>query len=182
MLRIKGGGRSPGQMPQFPRSALPRYYLGDHMKDTSQTSGSNGRNLNNGRFLGAREFAILSAACARLIPQPEREPFLGVAQAIDHRLAEETAGRWPNSGRFLDGEALRLGLRGLDDLSRARLRVDFTQLDPVRQHQILFSLQNGIAHTGVWHKLSPKHFFDELLQECTEIYHSAPVTEEAVNF
>jgi len=152
------------------------------MKDTSQNPGSNGRKLNSGRFLSVREFAILSAACARLIPQPEREPFLGVAQAIDHRLAEETAGRWPNSERFLDSDALRLGLHGLDDLSRARLRCDFIQLDPVRQHQILFSLQNGIARTGIWDKLSPKQFFDELLQECTEIYHSAPVTEEAVNF
>jgi gluconate 2-dehydrogenase gamma chain len=134
----------------------------------------------NPEFLDARDFATLSAACARLIPQPEREPFLGIARAIDFRLAQKAAGRWPGSVQFLDAASCRLGLQGLNELSQTRLRRDFAGLDPVRQDQILFSLQSGTASGGVWTKLSPSRFFEELLHEATEIYHTAPVTEEAV--
>jgi gluconate 2-dehydrogenase gamma chain len=138
------------------------------------------RKSNSPEFLDARDFATLSAACARLIPQPEREAFLGIARAIDYRLAQKAAGRWPGSVQFLDAASCRLGLQGLNDLAQARLQRDFARLDPVRQDQILFSLQNGTVSGGVWTKLSPQRFFEELLHEATEIYHTAPVTEEAV--
>ncbi len=135
-----------------------------------------------GQFFDSKAFATLSAACARLIPQPEREPFIGVAKAIDHRLAEEKGGRWPANAEFLDGNSFLLGIRGLNESSQARLRRDFAELDPVRQDQILQSLQNGTILGSTWAALSPRRFFEELLSEATEIYHSAPATEEAANF
>jgi hypothetical protein len=131
-------------------------------------------------FLDPHAFATLSAACARLIPQPDREPFLGVARAIDHRLAAQASGQWTPAVQFLDGKTFVLGLRGLDELSRLRLRRQFTHLDAVRQDQILFSLQNGTASGAIWTRLSPRRFFEDLLHESTELYHTAPVTEEAV--
>ena len=131
-------------------------------------------------FFDAHAFATLAALCARLIPQPEREPFLGIARAIDFRAGQKAAGRWPGAVQFLDAASIQLGLQGLDELSRTRLRRDFAQLDPVRQDQILSSLQNGTASGGVWNRISPRRFFEELLHEATEIYHTAPVTEEAV--
>lgn len=139
-------------------------------------------NASNSFSLDPGEFAVLSAACARLIPQPDREPHLGIARAIEHRLTEEAAGHWSRSFQFLDGGSLRLGLRGLNEISRARLRCDFAHLDPVRQDQILLSLKNGTATTGVWRKLAAKRFFEELLLESTEIYHSVPAMDDAVNF
>jgi hypothetical protein len=132
--------------------------------------------------LDPAEFAVLSAACARLIPQADREPHLGIARAIEHRLAEEAAGNWSRSLQFLDGNSLRLGLRGLNEISQARLRCDFAHLDPVRQDQILLSLKNGTATMGVWRKLAAKRFFEELIHESTEIYHSVPAMDDAVNF
>lgn len=131
-------------------------------------------------FLDAHELKTLAAACARLIPQPEREPFLGIAQAIDHRLAAQSAGEWAETAQFLDGSSFKTGLRGLDELSQARLRRDFADLDALRQDQILASIQRGIALGQAWSHLSPRRFFEELLHESTEIYHTAPVTEEAV--
>jgi hypothetical protein len=142
-------------------------------------------NLNPARdrssFLDGQSFAILQAASARLIPQPDREQFLGIARAIDHRLAEETAGRWPR-GRFLDPESFALGLRGLNDLARTRLRCDFAQLDSVRQDQLLQSLQNGTAGGPTWARLSSRDFLTKLSQECNEIYETAPAQDEAVSF
>jgi hypothetical protein len=131
-------------------------------------------------FFDGHSFETLAAVCARLIPQPDREPFLGIARTIDHRLAEQAAGRWPRFPQFSDPDTCRLGLQGLDELSRARLRCDFVRLDPVRQDQILFSLQTGAATGGIWTKISARRFFEELLHEATELYHTAPVTEEAV--
>jgi len=155
---------------------------GDYMKAALAASAPpTGKNPNsNPEFLDPRDFAILSAACARLIPQPDREPFLGIARAIDYRLAQKAADRWPGSAQFLDAASCRLGLQGLNELSHARLQRDFARLDPMRQDQILFSVQNGTASGGIWAKLSPRLFFEELLHEATEIYHTAPVTEEAV--
>jgi hypothetical protein len=138
-----------------------------------------------GPFLNAHELKTLAAACARLIPQPEREPFLGIAKAIDFRLAAEQAGRWAGTAQFLDAASFRHGLRGLDEVSWARLRHDFADLDALRQDQILASVQRGIARSDAWlqvdpQRFDPQRFFEELLHEATEIYHTAPVTEEAV--
>jgi hypothetical protein len=133
-----------------------------------------------GDFFNAHELKILAAACARLIPQPDREPFLGIARAIDFRLAAEQTGQWAGNAQFLDAASLRVGLRGLDEVSQTRLRRDFADLDALRQDQILASVQRGIARGEAWSQIDPQRFFEEILHEATEIYHTAPVTEEAV--
>jgi gluconate 2-dehydrogenase gamma chain len=134
-----------------------------------------------GQFLNAHELKTLAAACARLIPQPDREPFLGIARTIDYRLAAEQAGQWAGTtAQFLDAHSFRHGLRGLDEVSHARLRRNFADLDALRQDQILASVERGIAHGQSWSQISPQRFFEELLHEATEIYQTAPVTEEAV--
>jgi hypothetical protein len=177
-----------GKCPNSRDESLRDIIWADHMKAASQNHRDlsdytlNAVNSSARHGLDRQEFAVLSAACARLIPQPDREQYLGIARAIDHRLAEEAAGRWPRAFQFLDGASVRLGLRGLNELSQARLRRDFGHLDPVRQDQILLSVKNGTATIGVWRKLSPKRFFEGLLQESTEIYHSIPSTDDAVNF
>jgi gluconate 2-dehydrogenase gamma chain len=170
-----GGAKAPIHLNQF--TAI---VLGNYMKAVLQDQPTPSNPNFRPEFLDARDFATLSAACARLIPQPDREPFLGIARAIDFRLAQKDASRWSGSVHFLDAASCRLGLRGLNELSLARLQRDFAGLDPVRQDQILFSLQNGTASGGVWTKLSPRRFFEGLLHEATEIYHTAPVTEQAV--
>jgi len=157
--------------------------LREHMKRAKTLMRSNATfdsKVPSGQFLDAHEMKTLSAACARLIPQPEREPFLGIARTIDFRLAAERAGQWAGTAHFLGAEAFRLGLRGLDELSRTRLRRDFADLDALRQDQILASVQRGIVVGESWAQISPRRFFEELLHETTEIYHTAPVTEEAV--
>ena len=74
----------------------------------------------------------------------------------------------------------RPGLRALDEVSQARLRRNFADLDALRQDQILASVQRGIARGESWSGISPQRFLEELLHEATELYHTAPVTEEAV--
>jgi gluconate 2-dehydrogenase gamma chain len=134
----------------------------------------------SGAFFDTHELRTLSAACARLIQQPDREPFLGIARAIDYRLAAEQSGGWAGTVCYADGPTMRLALRGLDQLSQARLRRRFADLDPLRQDQILSSVRHGTVVGESWRGISPQRFFEELLHEVTEIYHTAPVTEEAV--
>jgi gluconate 2-dehydrogenase gamma chain len=131
-------------------------------------------------FLDPAELKTLAAVCARLIPEPGREPFLGIAKAIHHRLAAENAGTWHGSASFLDGTSLRSGLRSLNELARKRLRRDFAEVDGVRQEQILASVRNGSVRGDSWEVISPKRFIDALVRESNEIYQMAPVTEEAV--
>ena len=133
-----------------------------------------------GQFLNAHEMSTLAAVCARLIPQPDREPFLGIARAIDFRLAAEHAGQWTGAAQFLDARSFRLALHGLDKVSHARLRRDFADLDALRQDQILAWVQRSTARSESWSGISPRRFLEELLHEATELYHTAPVTEEAV--
>ena len=156
----------------------------DHMKRAMprmrQNATFESRISLSGAFFDPHELRTLSAACARLIPQPDREPFLGIARAIDYRVAAEQAGGWAGTVRHVDGETFRLALRGLDQLSQARLRRQFADLDPLRQDQILSSVRHGTVAGESWRGITPQRFFDELLHEVTEIYHTAPVTEEAV--
>lgn len=138
------------------------------------------RNPTSATFLDAHDLRTLAAACARVIPQPEREPFLGIARSIDFRLAAERAGRWAGTAHLLGADVFRMGLRGLDEISQARLRRNFADLDALRQDQILASVKQGIVTGKSWTVVSPRRFFEELQHEATEIYHTTPAIEEAV--
>ncbi len=132
------------------------------------------------RFFDARDFATLRAACARLIPQPEREHAIDLAGALDERLADGRCDGWRYDQMPPDGEAHRRGLRGLDESAQLMCNASFQQLDAAQQDEVLRAVQRGEAGGATWEKLPAHRFFEELLAELTEIYYSHPLAKEEI--
>ena len=132
------------------------------------------------RFFSEEEMQILRAACARLIPQPERATPIELATPIDARLAEGTGNGWRYDALPPDGETYRAALRGLNQSARVLANADFTDLDASQQDAILSAVQNGEAKGEVWQTLDAPRFFEELLAEVTETYYAHPLAQEEI--
>jgi len=134
------------------------------------------------RFFDGAGFATLRAVCARLIPQPERERPIDIASGIDTRLADGGGDGWRYDALPSDGEAYRLGLRGLDELAGDRHGAAFAALGGAEQDGVLSAVQSGQAWSGVWGTMPPDRFFEELLAEATEIYYAHPLAQEKIGY
>lgn len=134
------------------------------------------------RFLDAPLYATLRAACARLVPQPDRPDPVDLAAGIDRRLAEDHSDGWRYDAMPPDREAYRLGLRGLDEHARAMFHADFAALAGGVQDAVLGAVQRGEAHGGSWRSVPATRFFEELLAECVGGYYSAPAAQDEIGY
>ncbi len=134
------------------------------------------------QFFDAAEMATLRAACARLIPQCERENPIEIASSIDERLAAGKGDGWRYDALPPDGEAFRRGLRGLDQSADGEHNAPFAALNETQQDAILGSVQNGAARGEVWQTLSGARFFEELLADATENYYAHPLAQEEIGY
>jgi gluconate 2-dehydrogenase gamma chain len=134
------------------------------------------------KFFNTEAFETLRAACARLIPQPDRPQPIDIAAAIDARLADGKSDGWRYANMPPDGEAYPLGLQGLDETARARFGINFAVLDGPRQDEILSAVQRGEVTGDVWQTLAARRFFEELLAEAVECYYSHPLAQEEIGY
>ncbi len=135
------------------------------------------------RFFDEAAFATLRAACARLLPQPERaaQP-IDLAGAIDEHLAKGEGDGWRYDGMPPDGEAHRRGLLGLNESARLLFGRDFPELDGARQDAILSLVQRGEVEGGIWETTPADRFFEEFLAGATESYYSHPLAQEEIGY
>lgn len=134
------------------------------------------------RFFDEADFATLQAACSRLIPQTNRAQQINIASDIDKRLAEGTTNGWRYNVMPPDGDAYRLGLRGLDETAQAKFNRTFDQLDALRQDEVLRQVQQGTPEGPTWAMLSAARFFEELLAEAVETYYSHPLAQDEIGY
>ena len=131
--------------------------------------------------LDSAELATLRAACARLIPQPDRAQPIDLAAAVHDRLARNEGNGWRYAAMPPDLEAYRLGLRGLDDLAYTIGGAPFVDLEAERQDAVLRSVQLGeVGQT--WRALPAQRFFEELLAELVECYYSHPQVQDEIGY
>lgn len=134
------------------------------------------------RFLEAEEYATLTAACARLIPQQDRETPVDLPANIDERLAAGLTDGWRYASMPPDGEAYRRGLHGLDESAWSMFGAGFAELGGDEQDEVLRAVQGGAPLGGTWLTLSAGRFFEELLAELTECYYSDPLAQEEIGY
>lgn len=134
------------------------------------------------RFFDARSFVTLRAACARLIPQPERSQPIDIAGAIDERLADGEGDGWRYDTMPPDGEAHRRGLRGVNESASAMFDAAFHQLEAAKQDDVLRAIQRSEVHGGVWDTLPAGRFFEELLAGAAEAYYAHPLAQEEIGY
>ncbi len=128
------------------------------------------------RFFDDEESARLEAVCERLIPQDDRAPVqrVPIAPFIDQALdADETDGfrqpevPWPQ-------EAWRLGLRGIEETSRATFDRGFTGLSDDQRDRVLGAVQRGEVSGGTWNAMPAEKFFKQLVQQVITVYYAHP--------
>lgn len=134
------------------------------------------------RCFDAEQFAILQAACDRLIPQSHRAAPVALAAFLDERLAADKGDGWRYDALPPDAEMFVQGMRGLDETARIRFGHGFVALNGAQQDQVLTLVQQGEVQGTTWVNLSPTRFFEELLAELCECYYSDPLTQEEIGY
>ena len=120
------------------------------------------------QFFDQNQFATLRAVVARLYNAPG-DP-LGVASAIDQRLAAGTGDGWRYDALPPDDTAFRQALAALAAQAHDQAS-SFAQLDQPTQDALIAAF-----------KQAQPRFFEELLAECAEIAYSHPVLQEEIGY
>ena len=131
-------------------------------------------------FFNKAAFAILQAACKRLIPSLDDVVQVDIAGAIDTALADGKSDGWRYNAMPPDAVAYRLGLQGFDQTAVAFFNASFTELDGVKQDSVLRAIQQGSAPGWVWQTLPGALFFEELLALAAEVFYAHPRVQESI--
>lgn len=133
-------------------------------------------------FFSADEFALLQTICDRLIPQNEDAEHIDIAGGIDRRLSEQKSDGWRYDTMPADGDAYKLGLKGIDESAQILFKQRFLLLSDEQQNQVLKEIQKAEALGEIWQELPADRFFEELLAEAIENYYSHPLAQEEIGY
>lgn len=136
------------------------------------------------RFLTEAEWAVLSAVCDRLIPQPDRAGSpVPIVPFIDEKLAKNQGNGYRFEGMPPMREAWRRGLQAIEDEARARWGGGFRELPTNQQDAVLRAIQHGEVRSAAWQGLSPKRFFlSVLLRDVVSVYYAHPAAWNEIGF
>lgn len=135
------------------------------------------------RFLSEEEWTLLEAICARLMPQPDREPPVPITPYIDAKLAENRGDGY----RYADippmREAWRQGLAAIQTECLVRYGARFAELPQTDQDELLRAIQAGRVEGEHWRALSPARFFKRLLlKQVVVTYYAHPSAWNEIGF
>ena len=133
-------------------------------------------------FFDKRTFAILQAACARLMRPMDGEQTVDIAGPIDRLLADSAGNGWRYDALPPYAQAYQAGLHGLDQSAHALFDVSFVQLDAIQQDSVLCAVQCGKAPGVVWVTLPAQLFFEELLAAATQACYAHPLVQESIGY
>jgi hypothetical protein len=136
------------------------------------------------RFFSEAEWDLLQAICDRLIPQPDRaEDQVPIAPFIDERLHENRGNGYRYNDMPRQRDAWRIGLRAIDEESRARWQRGFRELPDNLKDAVLRSVQHGDTLTDAWGGMPAKRFFKSaLLHEAVSVYYAHPAGWSEIGF
>jgi hypothetical protein len=136
------------------------------------------------RFLTESEWAVLSAVCNRLIPQPDRgEASVPIVPFIDEKLFKNQGDGYRFEGIPPTREAWRRGLQAIEDEARARWGGGFRELPTNQQDAVLRAIQYGDVRSATWEGLPPKLFFRSvLLRAVVSVYYAHPAAWSEIGF
>lgn len=132
-------------------------------------------------FFSAAEFALLEAVCDRLVPQQAAER-IDMAGSIDKRLTEGGSDGWRYDDMPPDGEAYRLGLRGIAETADALFGKAFQNLSAEQQDNVLANIQSVEAPGETWKRIPADLFFEEIMAEAAGAYYSHPLAQAEINY
>lgn len=136
------------------------------------------------RFLTETEWAILSAVCDRLVPQPDRpDSPVPIVPFIDDKLFKNRGDGYRFEEMPPMREAWRRGIEAIDEEARARWGDGFRELPANQQDAVLRAIQHGDVRSAAWQGLPPKRFFaSTLLREAVTVYYAHPAAWNEIGF
>lgn len=138
------------------------------------------------RFFSPEEARTVELVCERLLPQHDRDDAhrIPILPFIDERLHEGRGDGYRYEVMPPDGEAYRLGLRGIDDLGRHLFGRPFVELSVEEQEQLLRALHDGKppGELDAWRRMPAHRFFLLVLQDVVEIYYAHPWAWDEIGF
>lgn len=135
------------------------------------------------RFFTEREWAVLDAAQARLIPQPDRETPIPITPWIDDRLHRGQADGYRFETMPHMEQAWRIGLAAMDAEAAAMHGRGFPELDPHEQDDVLEHVQRGVVGTKAWGSMPSGRFFThELMSGVVSVYYAHPDAWSEIGF
>jgi hypothetical protein len=135
------------------------------------------------RFFGEREWLVLGALVARVLPQPDRTVPVAIAPWIDAQLAsgEQEGYRYANMPP--QAEAWRRGLAAIDAEAGLRYGRGFAELDEASADALLDAIGQGRADPGLWGGMDAQCFFiTVLVKTIAGIYYAHPAAWSEIGF
>jgi hypothetical protein len=134
------------------------------------------------RFFGRHAFAVVRAACDRLIPQPDRAPPVDLAGELDARLADGAGDGWRYARMPSDPQMHAMGVAGLDQTAHAMFGNGLALLPGAERDAVLLTVQSGEAPGQVWGQMDAACYFEELLALLVDIYYAHPFALEEIGY
>jgi hypothetical protein len=126
-------------------------------------------------FFSWTEWAILRAACDRIVPQPDGRPPIPTAALLDNKLHKNETEGYRNARLPPMREAWRRGVAALDAEARAAHQAGFAALTPAQQDALLKRMQDGELSGPAWGEMPAELFFSErFAHDIVEAYFSHP--------
>ncbi len=132
-------------------------------------------------FFSSDEFILLEAVCDRLVPQQAAER-IDMAGPIDKRLTEGAGDGWRYDDMPPDGEAYRLGLRGIVESAEAMFGSSFQNLSDEQRDKVLGGIQAMNVPGETWKTLPADLFFEELIADAAGAYYSHPLAQAEIKY
>jgi hypothetical protein len=138
------------------------------------------------RFFTAKELPLVEAVFARIIPQDDRDDAhrIPVVNMVDDRLFAGRIDGYRYEDMPPDGEAYRLGLRGIDSVARALHGRPFVQLSPTEQDEALWTIHSDEPAGGeeIWKQMPADRFWLMLVSDAVDAYYSHPFAWDEIGF
>jgi hypothetical protein len=138
------------------------------------------------RFFTPNELRLMEAIVARISPQDDRDAAhqIPIVPVIDDRLANGIIDGYRFADMPPDGEAYRLGLRGIEAIARHMYQRAFVDLAPGEQERVLVTLHDAEPPAGgeIWRRMDVRRFWMLLVQDCIEAYYAHPYAWDEIGF
>jgi len=140
------------------------------------------------RFFNEKETRAMQVLCDHILPQDDRDAAhrIPILPFIDERLHEGRTPGYRFESMPPDGEAYRLGLQAIEQISRANYERGFLDLSWREQEDLLQSIHDDKPMPGaeqIWEKRMPPHrYFALVMQDCVEMYYAHPWAWDEIGF
>ncbi len=127
------------------------------------------------RFFSAPEWAILSAVCARIVPQPKDRPPVPLPAYVDEKMFENTIDGYRFAKLLPQGEAWKAALDALDAEALDKHRAAYHALPAPEQDALLTRMQKGDLDGPLWRGMPSDLFFSKrVLHDIVSAYYAHP--------